>query len=48
MFQDFIRRVVVTGNRVDIYYNYHKVPQILENPAVKILQGSNKDCLVTQ
>ena len=48
IFQDFIRRVVVTGNRVAIYYNYHNVPQILENPAVKILQGSNKDCLVTQ
>lgn len=47
-FQDFIHRVVVTGNRVDIYYTYHKILQILENPTAITLQGSNKNCLVTQ
>lgn len=45
-FQDFIRRVVVTEDQVDIYYNYHGVPQVLENPAVIQLPGSNKSNLV--
>lgn len=47
-FDDFIRRVVVTGKRVDIYYNYTAVPNILENPAVKMLRGSSEDYLVTR
>lgn len=47
-FDDFIRRVVVKDGQIDIYYNYTPVPNILENPAVKMLRGSSENHLVTR
>lgn len=39
MFQAFIRRVVVTGNQVEIHYNYHAIPEVLKNPVTRIMTG---------
>ena len=49
MFQAFIRRVIVTGTKVEIEYNYHPVPHILKNPVHNMITGcsSNVD-LVTR
>lgn len=46
MFQAFIRRVTVTGNAVEIQYNYHEVPQILKNPVSVQLSGCSSDAAV--
>lgn len=48
-FQAFIRRIVITGDKVEIYYNYHSVPNILKNPVNKMLTGcSSSIAMVTR
>lgn len=34
-FQAFIRRIVITGDKVGIYYNYHAVPIYSKTPSTK-------------
>ena len=49
MFQAFIRRVIVTGDKVEIEYNYHAVPHILKNPVHKMVTGCSSNIhLVTR
>ena len=45
-FQAFIRRIVVTGDKVEIYYNYHNIPNILKNPVNKMLTGCSSNTSV--
>ena len=48
-FQAFIRRIVITGDKVEIYYNYHSVPNILKHPVNKMLTGcSSSIAMVTR
>ena len=48
-FQAFIRRIVITGDKVEIYYNYHSIPNILKNPVNKMLTGcSSSIAMVTR